>query len=353
MALLAIFENDVEITARSGSLVLLKRGTPFQTLAAHEVDEVHLHGGADLTTAGRNFLLARGIDVVFLTLDGRVRGRLVGEESAWADRRVSQYKVVADEALRLPIAKAIIGGKIQNQIELIAARQRYLRLDSVASALLILRGQRERAATAVNLEKLRGCEGFCANIYFGVFGDLLTNEAFLWNGRNRRPPRDPVNAALSFGYTLLSSRVEHAVRKAGLDPYLGVLHETGRGAPALALDLMEEFRPVVDGLILNLVNRKQLGPEDFGPPDAETLAENDPLAEIINAEGPGGAVYLSDLGRKILTRAWALRLHDRSPHPMDGADWTLSGLIGQQAQQVRRVFEADPAGSVPYKPARF
>lgn len=347
MALLAIFENDVEISARSGSLVLLRRGTVFQTIAAHEIDEVHLHGGADLTTAGRNFLLARGIDVVFLTMDGRVRGRLVGDESAWADRRISQYKVVSDDAQRLVIAKAIIAGKVQNQLSLVTARQAYLKRDELASAILILRGQRDRVGRAPDLDQLRGCEGFCANVYFGVFGELITNAAFTWNGRNRRPPRDPVNAALSYGYTMLCSRVEHAVRKAGLDPYLGVLHEAGRGAPTLALDLAEEFRPVVDALVLNQVNRRQLGPEDFGPPDPETLAENDPLAETSDS---GGAIYLSDVGRKVLTRAWALRLQERSPHPVEGRDWTLSGLIGEQAQQIRRVFE-DP--TLTYRPVRL
>ena len=347
MALLAVFENDVEITARNGALVLLRRGHPFQTLAPHEVDEVHLHGGADLTIAGRNFLLARGVDVVFLTMDGRVRGRLVGEESVWADRRVSQYRIVADDARRLPIARAIIAGKVQNQLALVSARQAYLKRDALASAILVLRGQRARIDAAVDLERLRGFEGFCANVYFGAFGELITNNAFVWTGRNRRPPRDPVNAALSYGYTLLTSRVEHAVRKAGLDPYLGVLHESGRGAPALALDLVEEFRPVIDGLVLNQINRRQLGPEDFGPPDPEALAEQDPLAETTDS---GGAIYLSDVGRKILTRAWALRLQERSPHPIDGNEWTLSGLITEQAQQIRRVFE-DP--TLAYRPARL
>lgn len=346
MALLAIFDNDVEITARSGSLVLLRKGIPFQTIPPHEVDEVHLHGGAELTTAGRNFLLARGIDVVFLTLDGRTRGRLVGEESSWGARRIAQYRLITDDAKRLGLARALVRGKIDNQITLVRARQKHLKRDELAEGILLLKAQVDRADRAPSLDSVRGVEGFAAKVYFGSFGVMLTHEGFAWNGRNRRPPRDPVNAALSFGYTMLCNRVEHAVRRAGLDPYLGVLHETIRGAPALALDLAEEFRPVVDGLVLNLLNRRQLGPEDFEPPSPEVMESAFPEGV---PEDLAGAVYLSQVGRKILTRAWALRLADRSPHPTLGADWSLSGLMNEQALQLKRVFEGDADS---YKPAR-
>lgn len=346
MALLAIFDNDVEITARNGSLVLLRKGVAFQTIPPHEVEEVHLHGGAELTTAGRNFLLARGIDVVFLTLDGRTRGRLVGEESAWAARRLAQYRLITDDSRRIVLARAFVRGKLLNQHSLLRARQRYLRRDEIAEALLMLKGLAIAVHDAASLDALRGVEGMGAQLYFGSFASVITNGAFAWTGRNRRPPRDPVNAALSFGYTMLCNRMEHAVRRAGLDPYLGVLHESIRGAPALALDLAEEFRPVVDGLVLNLVNRGQLGPEDFEPPSPEAMEAAFPEGV---PESLAGAVYLSDVGRKILTRAWALRLADRSPHPTLGADWSLAGLISEQALQLKRVFEGEAAE---YHPAK-
>ena len=346
MALLAVFDNDVEVTARNGAVVLLRKGVAFQQLAAHEVDEVHLHGGADLTTAGRNFLLAKGIDVVFLTLDGRSRGRLVGEESAWAARRVAQYRAVIDAPARLMLAKSFVSGKLENQLDMLISRQRWLRHDAIADGLYLLRSLRDRVTNAPDLDALRGVEGHCAHVYFSLFSLLITNPAFAWNGRNRRPPRDPMNAALSFAYTMLASRVEHAVRRAGLDPYLGFLHETGRGAPALALDLMEEFRPMVDGLVLNLVNRKQLGPEDFGPPAVDAFADHDPLEEMQFDD----AVHLSEVGRKILTRAWALRTAERSPHPIEGNDWGINALFVEQAHQVRRVVEGETTA---YRPARI
>ncbi len=342
MALLAVFENDVSVSVRNGAVVLLRRGEVIQTVAAHEIDEVHLHGGADLTQAGRNFLLGRGVEVVFLTLDGRVRGRLVGDESAWAARRVAQYRLVIDAPRRLEVARAMVKGKLENQITQLTVRQRTVRSDEVASAILVLRAQREPAKGARDLDALRGVEGNCANVYFGTFGHLLGNTVFAWNGRNRRPPRDPVNAALSFAYTMLCSRVEHAVRRAGLDPYLGLLHETIRGAPALALDLVEEFRPMVDNLVLSLFNRKQLGPEDFGPPDPDALA-----AAFPDEETADGAVYLTALGRKILTRAWAVRCNERSPHPLTGNDWTTGALFLEQAQQLRRVIEGEAEAYVP------
>lgn len=338
MALVAIFDNDVEVAARTGALLLLRQGKAFQTIPIHEVDEVQIHGGADLTTGARNLLLARGIDVIFLTQDGRMRGRLVGQESAWAERRIAQYRVAINEPKRLALAKCVVEGKLTAQTALLAMRNRNLRRDPIAEAILLLRSQLRRCAAAKDLDQLRGIEGQAANIYFSVFGELVTNAAFGWNGRNRRPPRDPLNAVLSFGYTMLCSRVEHALRRAGLDPSLGLLHESIRGNPALALDLAEEFRPMVDGMVLNLVNRKQLGPEDFGPPNLEKLEERDPLADPETFEG---AVYLGDVGRKIVTRTWALRTAERSPHPLSGHDYTVNGLFIEQAHQIRRVIEGE------------
>lgn len=325
MAILALYDHDAELGAASGALEVRRLGRTVRTVALHEVEEVHLYGGADLTAAGRNLLLARGVDTVFLTSDGRVRGRLLASESSQGERRLAQYRGVTDAARRLAVARRVVAGKLANQRGLLLARQRWLRSEAVGDALAALRGLAARVGDAPDLDALRGLEGQAARVYFATFPDVLLNRAFTWTGRTRRPPRDPVNACLSYGYTLLLVRAEQAVRRAGLDPYLGVLHDAGRGKPALPLDLAEVFRPMVDGAVLTLLNRGQLGPEDFGPPEVDLLAE-DP--ELVGE----GAVYLTRVGRAILLRQWSRLLAQRSPHPTLDADWTVAGLIVEQAR---------------------
>lgn len=343
MALLAISEQDAELSARGGALVILVRGLPVRSIPAHEVTEVQLYGRADLTASGRNFLLARGIDVAFFTLDGRYRGRLLGQESLWGERRLAQYRLLSDRRQRVQLAGQMIAGKLLNQYQILLNRQRSLQDEALADVLALLRGLAGRVREEeADLDRLRGLEGVAAARYFGVFDKLLLNSGFRWNGRNRRPPRDPINACLSFGYTLLVSRTDAALRATGLDPALGLLHESIRGRPSLALDLAEEFRPMVDNLVLTLINRRQLGPEDFSPaPEGKDVDEEGEIQE--------GAVYLGEVGRKILLRAWALRLSERSPHPTRDEEWTIEGLIRAQAQALRGSFEEGK----PYTPARL
>ena len=157
---------------------------------------------------------------------------------------------------------------------------------------------------------------------------MIRNAAFVFDGRNRRPPRDPVNAALSYGYTMLVVAVESAIRAVGLDVALAALHEPGRGGPVLAYDLAEELRPAVDSVVLTLVNRRELAPEDFRTPGLEDLDEDPDL---------DGAVYLGKVGRQILVRAWERRLDHRVDHPLGQGQWTLRNLMQEQARQVARI----------------
>lgn len=331
MAIVAVYEQDAEVGATADALEVRLRGHAARVVPLHEVEEVQLYGGADLTSGARNRLLASGIEVVFLTLDGRVRGRLVPDAGHHGDRRLAQYRAVADATRRLAVARRVVAGKVRNQRAQLLQRQRHLRSEALGDVVLALRALAGAAEAAPDLERLRGIEGEAANRYFGAFAEVLRNPAFAWTGRNRRPPRDPVNACLSYGYTLLYVRADAAVRAAGLDPYLGVLHEPGRGRCALSLDLMEEFRPAVDNLVLTLLNRGQLGPEDFGPPDADLLAD----APEVALEG---AVYLTRVGRAILLRAWSRRLAQRSEHPALESDWTFAGLLRAQAHGLRRAL---------------
>ncbi len=290
------------------------------------VEEVHVYGPAQLSPAARTLCLRRGIDVGFLTPGGDFLGRLSARESAAGERRLAQLSCVLDPARRLPVARAIVSGKLRNQAVHLRRVQRRVRREEVADALTGILAAARRAGEVDDLDVLRGTEGHA--------------EGFAFEGRNRRPPRDPINAALSFVYTLLVSRVEAAVRQAGLDPYVGFLHEATRGNPACALDLAEEWRPLVDTFVLGLVNRRELGPEDFHTPGVDLVSQE---GEAVRA------VHLAPLGREIVFRAWFRRLEDTVPLPSAGQRFTLRLALARQAAHLARVVQGDEPRYLPFE----
>lgn len=334
--LLALMDPRSVLHLAAGALEVRRGDGVVEVLQPHTVREVQLWGGADLTASARNLLLREGIDVVFLTADGRYRGRLVGAESRQGQRRAAQYAALHDPGLRLALARDIVRGKLANQRRMLLRRQQSLRDERIADTLVALRASLRAVEDATDLDALRGVEGAAARRYFEGLGAALAHPEFVFTGRTRNPPRDPVNAVLSLGYTLALVQVEHAVRASGLDPYLGVLHEAGRGAPCLALDLVEELRPVVDGVVLTLFNRRQLGEDDFRSPPAEELG--------LDEEQARGAVYMADPGRSLLVREWERVLRRPTEHPLREERWALRDLIREQAAQLSRCFEGRVAG---------
>ncbi len=341
------------LSVRGGAFVVEHRGEPVRTLRPEDVEEVHSFGDVEITPAARRRLLHQGVDVVFHTRDGRVQGRMSGQQSRAGERRLAHLRLVLDEPGRLAIARAIVAGKIRNQHALLKRVQRRARSERGADALASLRAYATMAEGADRLEVLRGVEGIAGRVYFGVFGLGLTNALFDFSGRNRRPPRDPVNAVLSFLYTLLAQRAEAAARGAGLDPFVGFLHDAGRGRAACAFDLMEEWRPLVDNLALTLFNRRQLSPEDFRDPGIDPAT----LAEPVEDQGDGAtatpepdprpAVHLAPVGRSVVLTAWARWQRQRAWSPAREARFSMEELIRHQAQALARCCD-DPG--LPYQP---
>ncbi len=338
------------LSVRGGAFLVEHRGEPVRTLRPEDVEEVHSFGDVEITPAARRRLLHQGIDVVFHTRDGRVQGRLSGRQSRAGERRLAQLRLVLDEPRRLAVARAVVAGKIRNQHALVRRVQRRARSEPCADALAALRVYAAMAGGAEDLHVLRGVEGIASRVYFGIFGQGLTNPLFAFQGRNRRPPRDPVNAVLSFLYTLLAQRAEAAARGAGLEPFVGFLHDAGRGRAACAFDLVEEWRPPVDRLVLTLFNRRQLAPEDFRDPglDPASLAEP-PEDDEQNPPGPDPrpAVHLAPVGRSVVLTAWARWLGERTWSPTREARFPREDLVRHQAQALARCCE-DPA--LPYVP---
>jgi CRISP-associated protein Cas1 len=245
-----------------------------------------------------------GRSLVFLGSTGRFRARVEGPVSGNVLLRRAQHLAHTDPAKVALIARNIVAGKVRNtrQIVLRGARETDSSED-VASLELCASSLRRCLASleiSTNLDQIRGLEGDAARTYFGMLDRMVREdrEAFRLNGRSRRPPLDRMNALLSFLYALLLSDCVAAAEGVGLDPQIGFLHALRPGRPALALDLMEELRAVLaDRLALTLINRRQVAPKHFEP-------------------RPGGAVYLSEDGRKEVVTAYQKRKQDEVQHPV-------------------------------------
>lgn len=215
------------------------------------------------------FLLHRcaeeGIEVSWFTKGGRFKGRLAGPVSGNVLLRLAQYRALENPNQTLYLAKHFVEGKLRNsrQVILRALRERgktAILISALESHDLAIR----LLPTAETVDDVRGLEGQAANAYFAAFDGFLLSSDFRFDGRNKRPPRDEVNALLSFLYALLTSQCTAALEGVGLDPQVGFLHALRPGRNALALDLMEEFRAWwADRLALSLLNRKQLSPKHF------------------------------------------------------------------------------------------
>lgn len=289
-----------------------KHSVPAQT-----VEQVVLMGNPQVTGDALVYALELGMPVHYLSIFGKYLGSALPGYSRNGQLRLSQYAVYHDEKRRLELVKAIATAKIHNQY---AVLYRHGQKDNP----LKLRKQLVKEQTT--LDAVRGIEGLAAREYFACWSAMLKQQ-WSFTGRHRRPPTDEVNALLGFAYGLLQVQVTAGVHMAGLDPYIGYLHETTRGQPAMVLDLMEEFRPLIaDNLILSVLSHKELKPDDF----------TDSL----------GAYRLSENGRKKFLQAWERKMNDEFKHPTFDYRCTYRRAIELQARLLSRHLQE----GVVYKP---
>ena len=277
-----------------------------------------------------------GRSVTLLDRNGRFKGRLDGPMSGNVLLRRAQHLALSDPERRRAIARNLLAGKLRNARGVVSRGAREANDPVDADALATVAAQIGAAIARLpgrdDLDLLRGDEGEAAQAYFGVFTHLVREDrdAFGLAFRTRRPPRDRMNALLSFLYTLLRADCVAALEGVGLDPQVGFLHALRPGRPALALDLMEELRPAVaDRLALTLVNRGQLRRDDF-------------------EEHPGGAVYLADEGRRTTIVAYQKRKQEEVDHRVIGGKTPLGLVPHLQARLLARHLRDDLAHYPPY-----
>lgn len=276
-----------------------------------------------------------GLTLSFLSPNGRFLARVEGMRSGNVLLRRTQYRIADDEARKVAIVRGIVAAKAANQRTVI---QRALRdhAKTAAPTIADVLSRAERRLSniahqtlgAETVDILRGLEGDAAATYFGIFDHLVRSEdtAFRFTGRSRRPPLDRINALLSFLYAMLGHDCRSALEAHGLDPQVGFLHADRPGRNSLALDLMEELRPILaDRLALSLINRGQLKPNDFIVEDA-------------------GGVRLTDSARKQVLTAWQDRKRDELRHPFLGETAPLGLVANIQAQLLARHLRGDIDG---------
>jgi len=302
-----------EITVRLDKKIISKH--PIEQLQA-----VYLYGGIQTSTQALHALLEKGINVAYFSPAGRFLGMTTGLPTSGIDARLGQARLFHSPEHRLSLAKEMIRAKIHNQRVLLMRNGQAP--DLILKQLATLRDQ---TAHAPDLDSLRGIEGAAAAHYFAHFGSMLKGTAFEnfdFDGRNRRPPRDPVNSLLSQGYSILVKELTGMCHAVGLDPYIGVFHQPRYGRPALALDLMEEFRPLIaDSVVISLLNRRELEPSDF----------------IQTSRG----TFLNNEGRRQFWRAWFRRMDTEVKHSQFGYRMTYRRMLDVQTRQLWRYLRGE------------
>lgn len=278
-----------------------------------------------------------GRSIVWLSQSGQFQARVEGPVSGNILLRLAQHRVAEDPAASLRLARATVAGKLRNSRQLLLRGARETtdpgEREALAQAARHLGSRINNLLLATDGNTLRGYEGDAASIYFGAMPLLIKPQLrrdFPFDGRNRRPPRDGVNALLSFLYALVLADCRAALESVGLDPQLGFLHAVRPGRPALALDLLEEFRaPLADRLAITLINRGQIRQGDF---DASE----------------GGAVLLNDAGRKSVITAYQTRKQDTLRHPLLGTEAPIGLLAQIQARLLARQLRGDIPDYIPF-----
>lgn len=228
------------------------------------LDKIMIFGNVQVNSQTLSLLLNQGVNLSYLTYDGRIKGNLISSKSKNINIRLKQYELFRKDEIKLNISKKLIYSKLSNQIELIKKflyNYKELNCDKEIESLEKIR---LKIKDSNSKEELLGYEGSGSRIYFSAFKKMIRNESFIFTGRKHFPSPDPINAMLSLGYVLVTNEILSLLDAFGIDPYLGFLHEIKYGRESLALDLVEEFRqPLVDSFILKLINRKEFSPQDF------------------------------------------------------------------------------------------
>lgn len=329
-----VSDPEVYLALKGQNLNLIKSNDSIARVPLHNIESICTFGHQGASPALMSECMRQNISLTFFSSSGRFRGRVTGESNGNVTLRKQQYRLSDNEIECVQISRHMIMGKLFNSEQLLkrTVRDHALRVDTarIEDTVRRLKESRKLVGDCSDLETLRGIEGNAASAYFNVFDEciLQQKEVFSFRSRNRRPPLDPVNALLSFAYSLLAAECAAALEGVGLDSYVGFLHRDRPGRTSLALDLMEELRPIIaDRFVLKLINRKQISQGDF------VVKENK-------------AVVLTDDARRNFLHLWQKEKQETFTHPFlkEKIQWGLAPHVQSLllARHLRGDLEAYP-----------
>jgi CRISPR-associated protein Cas1 len=286
-------------------------------------------GRVQISTSAIAVCLEQQIPVIFMSQSGEYKGHLWSSEFCDLSTEAAQFGRRHDPKFQVQVARQILHGKLTNSRHLLLRLNRKRKVEGLSARIHRIDQYIAALSKTEDLAVMRGYEGNAARLYFGALGQLITNPGFSLTERNRRPPKDPVNSLLSFGYTLLFNNVLSLILAEGLNPYLGNLHRSDRKEMHLAFDLMEEWRsPIVDSLVMWLLNKKVIRPTDFTFPNAE------------------GGVYLEGGARRVFLKHFEDRITETVTHPSNQQPVSYRRAIQLQIQRYKQCLH----DSKPYEP---
>lgn len=322
--ILVVQTAGAQVGQRGEMFTVKVKGEVVQKMPGHQLRAIYCYGAVQVTAQAVQTALELDIDISYFSPAGRFLGLLRGLPTSGVDARMGQYEFFQKEVVRLRLAREVIWAKIHNQRVLMMRNG-----DAPKSVIDRMAALRDGVADVEDLTQLLGYEGMAASLYFQHFTTMLKSRGESWrfefNGRNKRPPRDPVNALLSLAYSMLAKELTGVCHAVGLDPFLGFLHQPRYGRPALALDLMEEFRPLIaDSVVISLINRGELGVDDF----------------VRSANG----TFLKDAGRRAFWEAYFRRMDTDVSHPEFGYKMSYRRMLEVQARQLWRFLRGEASG---------
>lgn len=319
-------EQGSTLRKESRKLVVEKDGKVLAEIPEIKIERVLIFGNIQLTTPVIKFLLESGIETSFLTLHGKLIGRLSPIESKNIELRMFQFKRYHDESFRLQIAKTVVEGKIKNMKVVLQKYQRNHPEINFNPSISELDALLQELPRKERISSVFGLEGRASATYFSCYGKMFRKD-LQFETRTKHPPLDPVNALLSLGYTLITNEMLSVIVSLGFDPYIGFLHGIEYGRPSLALDLIEEFRaPIVDRLALEVINKGILRAEDF--------------------EKTEEGVFLKDKPRKEFFFQYEKRMQEKFLNPDDQTETNYRKLFYYQAQKFAKAVRE----GIPYQP---
>ncbi|MCR1842223.1 type I-C CRISPR-associated endonuclease Cas1c [Murimonas intestini] len=326
---LYITSPDSYLSLDGENVVIWDKEEEKGRIPLHNLEAIVSFGYRGVSPALMGGCAERNISLCFMTPQGRFLARVTGDVRGNVTLRKRQYEISNDKEISLGIARNCILGKVFNARWILerAARDHGLQIDleRVKKASGFLQQSLKSIKSCQDVAQLRGYEGEAASVYFGVFNELILQQKkdFNFSGRNKRPPMDNVNAMLSFVYTLLTNMIASALETVGLDPYVGYMHTDRPGRVSLALDLIEELRPVLaDRFVLTIINKKILTGKDFSKKE-------------------DGAVIIKDDARRTLLTEWQNKKKDVITHPYlnEKIEWGMIPFC--QAMLLARYLRGD------------